>query len=247
MRKTWLLMGMPITVEIVDDVPASLFDGVYDHFAAVDRRFSLYRQDSEISAINRSELAPADFSSEMREVLALADRTKVETGGVFDIRRPDGTVDPSGIVKGWVVFNAALILARAGVKNYYVDAGGDIQASGTNQDGQCWRVGIRNPFNEQEIVKAVSLRDCGIATSGTYARGQHIYNPNRPMEQIHDIVSLSVIGRDVLEADRFATAAFAMGKDGIYFLEAQDGLEGYVIAANGTATQTTGFGAYAVS
>jgi thiamine biosynthesis lipoprotein len=59
-----------------------------------------------------------------------------------------------------------------------------------------------------------------------------------------DIVSLTVVGPDVLEADRFATAAFAMGRDGIGFIEARTGLEGFAIASNGTATETSGFGAF---
>jgi FAD:protein FMN transferase len=240
-------MGMPISVEIVDPVPASLLESVYDYLTTVDKRFSLYKPDSEISAYNRGEMPLAALSDEMREVLALAARTKADTGGMFEVMRPDGILDPSGIVKGWAVRNAALILKASQVRNFYVDAGGDIQAAGHNGDGESWRVGIRNPFNDQEIVKAVSLSDCGIATSGTYVRGQHIYNPDKPGSPIQDIVSLSVIGPDVLEADRFATAAFAMGCNGIHFLEDQRGLEGYVIAANGVATQTSGFGAFVIS
>ncbi|MER9313470.1 FAD:protein FMN transferase [Mesorhizobium australicum] len=83
----------------------------------------------------------------------------------------------------------------------------------------------------------------GVATSGTYVRGQHIYNPHGIGGWIQDIVSLTVIGADVLEADRFATAAFAMGRDGILFIEQAPGLEGYLVDANGRATPTTGFGA----
>ena len=98
-------------------------------------------------------------------------------------------------------------------------------------DGEDWTIGIRNPFNEREIIKAVTPKGRGIATSGTYVRGQHIYDPHRPGRPIEDIVSLTVIGPDVLEADRFATAAFAMGKAGIHFIEEMPGLEGYVVDA----------------
>ena len=86
-----------------------------------------------------------------------------------------------------------------------------------------------------------------MATSGTYVRGQHIYNPHEPTKLIQDIVSLSVIGPDILEADRFATAAFAMGEQGIYFIENLPGFEGYMVNAQGIATQTTGFGAFVLS
>lgn len=244
MRDTRLLMGMPITVEIVDAAPVRLLDDVYGYFAAVENRFSVFKSDSEITALNEGRVAVTDASAEMRGVLALAERTKRETNGYFDIRRPDGSLNPSGIVKGWAIRNAANMIASSGIRNFYVDAGGDIQTGGKNGEGGDWKVGIRNPFNEQEIIKAVTLSGRGIATSGTYVRGQHIYDPHRPDREIAEIVSLTVIGPDVLEADRFATAAFAMGMDGIYFIEDLPEFEGYVVDADGVATLTTGFGAY---
>lgn len=244
MRDTRLLMGMPITVEIVDHAPAHLIDDVFAYFAAVDGRFSAFKPDSEISALNRGGLAIVDTSAEMQEVLGLADRTKRETNGYFEIRRRDGLLDPCGIVKGWAIRNAARLIDRSGARHFFVDAGGDIQTGGQNADGEDWKIGIRNPFNEREIIKAVTPKGRGIATSGTYVRGQHIYDPRQPGRRIDDIVSLTVIGPDVLEADRFSTAAFAMGKAGIYFIEELPGFEGYVVDAGGIATQTTGFGAF---
>ncbi len=247
MRNTRLIMGMPITVEIVDDAPSKLMRDVFDYFTEVDNRFSLYRSDSEISEYNRGETAPTELSADMLEVLALADRTKTETNGYFDVKRQDGLLDPSGIVKGWAVRNAALMIRDFGVRDFYVDAGGDIQTGGKSSDGKVWRVGIRNPFDEHEIIKAVIVGDRGIATSGTYVRGQHIYNPHQAKKQIDGIVSLTIIGPDVLEADRFATAAFAMGEDGIYFVEGLPGIEGYIINSLGVATQTSGFEEFVIS
>jgi FAD:protein FMN transferase len=246
-RDTRLIMGMPITIEIACDVPMDLLDRVYDYFMSVDQRFSLYKADSEISAHNRGEVGRADLSKEMLEVMAHADRTRAETNGYFEIKRADGTVDPSGIVKGWAVRNAARMIRSSGIRDFYVDAGGDIQTGGRNGLGEEWRVGIRNPFNEHEIVKAVAVSECGIATSGTYVRGQHIYNPHRPGQQIDDIVSMTIIAADVLEADRFATAAFAMGGHGIYFVEESPGIEGYVISSNGISRQTSGFGKFVIA
>jgi thiamine biosynthesis lipoprotein len=244
MRDTRILMGMPITVEIVDGDSSSLVDEVFAYFATVEKRFSIFKPDSEISALNQGRVAVADLSADMQDVLAIAARTKLETHGYFEIRRADGILDPSGIVKGWAIRNAANLVLSFGINNFFVDAGGDIQTSGRNADGGDWKVGIRNPFNEREIIKAVLPKGRGVATSGSYARGQHIYDPHRLGQQIEDIVSLTVIGDDVLEADRFATAAFAMGRAGIYFIEEMPSLEGYVVGTGGVATQTSGFGAY---
>ncbi len=240
-------MGMPITVDIDGASGGVVADAVFDYFEQVDRRFSTYRSDSEISAINRGDLPVRDWSGEMMEVLALAARTTTETDGYFDIRKPDGSLDPSGIVKGWAIRNAAGIVQRAGISDFFIEAGGDIQSCGRNASGFDWSVGIRNPFNADEIIKIVYPRGHGVATSGTYVRGQHIYNPLGIGDPITEIVSLTVIGSDVFEADRFATAAFAMGRDGILFLEHTPGLEGYVVDSNGRATPTSGFGAFCQS
>ena len=67
-------------------------------------------------------------------------------------------------------------------------------------------------------MKVLYPKGAGVATSGTYFQGQHIYNPHSPAQKLHEIVSLTVIGPDILEADRYATAAFAMGRKGIIFI-----------------------------
>ena len=131
-----------------------------------------------------------------------------------------------------------------GFANFCVAAGGDIQCQGLNEEGQEWTVGIRNPFLRDEIVKVLEPRGHGVATSGNYIRGAHIYDPHTGRYGAHDIVSLTVIGPDVLEADRYATAAFAMGRQGIEFIERMPGLEGYEIDSAGMARMTIGLKKY---
>ncbi len=244
MKQTRLLMGMPITVEIVDDsVTEAAINAVYEYFTYVDETFSTYKDSSEITAINKHQVTLDDSSADMRTVFYLAEKTKRETNGYFDIAH-DGYYDPSGLVKGWAIYNAADLLWNKGFQNFYIEAGGDIQTSGKNAQGESWRVGIRNPFNMEEIVKVLSINDQGVATSGTYIRGQHIYNPKNRNQLITDVLSLTVIGPDIYEADRFATAAFAMGRDGIVFIENLLGFEGYMIDKDGQATFTSGFERY---
>jgi thiamine biosynthesis lipoprotein len=237
-------MGMPIEIEIVGTGVESTLARAFAYLTGVDERFSTYKEGSEISRINRGEVPPNLISGEMQEVFRLAEKTKQETGGYFDIRRPDGFVDPSGIVKGWALQNAAELIRAAGYDNYFVNAGGDIAMRGKDAGGGAWSVGIRNPFKVNEIVKVVYPRGKGIATSGSYIRGDHIYNPLVPSEALRTVVSITVIGPDVLEADRFATAAFAMGAEGIAFIESLSGFEGYAIDAEGIATFTSGFAQY---
>ena len=244
MKQTKLLMGMPITVEVVaarakDDIAA-----VFAYFKSVDEKYSTYKVTSEISQINDG-LPKREWSREMTTVLDLCQQTKQLTNGYFDISH-DGKLDPSGLVKGWAINNAANLLRDKGVQNFYIEAGGDIQVEGNNAAHQPWAVGIRNPFNTEEVIKVVGLTSQGIATSGTYIRGQHIYNPLQPGQAPSSVKSLTVIGPNIYEADRFATAAFAMGLAGIAFIESTPGLEGYMVDAHKMATYTSGFERYVV-
>jgi thiamine biosynthesis lipoprotein len=245
-QETRILMGMPVTVAVADAHATSKdLDGIFNYFHEVDERFSPFKETSETSAVDRG-LPREQWSDDMEAVVALAERTKHETNGYFDTVTPEKKFNPVGVVKGWAIKNAAGILRHAGFRNFYVDAGGDIEASGTNARGENWSVGIKNPFKQDEIVKTLFLTDRGVATSGTYIRGDHIYDPHtgKPSDEI---ISLTVVGPDVCEADRFATGAFAMGKRGISFIEERDGLEGYMIDKDGTATMTSGFGRYTAS
>lgn len=245
MKETQIIMDMPITVEIVDKkAEKETFSAVFSYLNRVDARFSVFKKDSEISRINRGEISKDEYSIEMQEVFDIAEKTKRETDGYFDIVRPDGSIDPSGIVKGWAILNSAKIVISMGYKNFFVDAGGDIQTSGKNAEGEEWSVGIRNPFKREENIKIIYPHGLGVATSGTYIRGQHIYDPHKPGEKLNEIVSLTVIGPDVLEADRFATAAFAMGRKGINFIEQLPNFEGYSVDLAGIATMTSGFEKY---
>jgi FAD:protein FMN transferase len=244
MQETRILMGMPVTVCIVDGKASqSEIDKIFEYFTYIDNKFSTYKDTSEISAINRGELKEEDWSEDMKIVFSLSEETKKETNGYFEIKTPAGPYDPSGLVKGWAIWNAAKILKKDGFENFYVDAGGDVQPRGKNAAGGKWSVGIRNPFKANEIVKTVYVNNEGVATSGTYVRGEHIYNPKSGLPA-NAVVSLTVIGPNIYEADRFATAAFAMGMDGIRFIENLPDIEGYMIDKKGMATMTTGFEKY---
>lgn len=242
MKQTKLIMGMPITVEIVDGGNTNLLSDTFSFFREVDNRYSTYKTESEISRVNGG-LPKSEWSTEMRHILHLCDVTKQQTGGYFDIEH-DGKLDPSGLVKGWAIWQAAKRLRKNGVRNFYIEAGGDVQAYGNNAASQPWVVGIRNPFNRDEIIKVLRVKNQGVATSGTYIRGQHIYNPHQPDAPLTEVQSLTVVGKNIYEADRFATAAFAMSKDGIGFIERTGDLEGYMVDGHGMATFTSGFQEY---
>lgn len=238
-------MGMETTVEIADEkFEKGLFEMTFIYLLKIDEKFSIRKSASEIFCINSELIKYAEYSEEMKTIFELAEKTKNETSGYFDIKNKSGKYDPSGLVKGWAIHNVSELLKKQGCKNFLVDIGNDLQLCGCNRDRKPWAVGIRNPFKFSEIVKVVHLKDRGIATSGKYARGEHIYNPHNYEDTLDDILSMTVIGPNICEADRFATPAFAMGKAGINFIEKLKGFEAYMIDKSGTAIMTSGFEKY---
>jgi thiamine biosynthesis lipoprotein len=239
MKQTSFIMGMPITIEIVSCSDEKLFKKVFDFFRMVDKKFSPFKKNSEVSLINCKSLKTSDYSFQMKQIIKSANKTKQQTDGYFDVYK-NGIFDPSGIVKGWAILEASKLLKKLGQNNFYIEAGGDIQVSGLNKQAKKWKIGIKNPFNLSEIVKVLEVDSEGIATSGTYERGDHIYNPIGETVA-DDVVSLTVIGDNIYDADRFATAAFAMGENGIYFIDSLPGFEGLLIKKNGMSVKTNGF------
>ena len=100
-------MGMPIVLDERDGLDADTIDAMWDVLRHADSIFSTYKDDSEISRLNRGELTLEDAHPDVREVLARCEEFRVITDGYFDASKvSDAGVDPSGIVKGWSVDRA---------------------------------------------------------------------------------------------------------------------------------------------
>jgi hypothetical protein len=115
-RRVEHAMGIPIVVDVRDDdVDPEALERMFAWLRWVDATFSTYKDDSELSRLNRGELGLDDVGPAVRWVLERCEDLRAETRGYFDIRAasPSG-LDPSGYVKGWSVDRAADILhARA--------------------------------------------------------------------------------------------------------------------------------------
>src|SRR5919112_4971373 len=117
------IMGMPIGI----DAPGVDVEPAFAWLREVDAVFSPYREDSEISRLDRGEIALADCRPEVDEVLMRCRALHAATGGYFSVR-PNGRLDPSGLVKGWAIDGAARKLAAA--ERFCINAGGDVLVRG---------------------------------------------------------------------------------------------------------------------
>lgn len=210
------VMGTVVSVDVRRADPVAAAAALDEAFAvlhAADERFSPFRPDSELSRLDRGEVSDDELSADMREVLAIAARARADSGGVFDIRTPDGQLDTNGVVKGWVAQRAADGLLAAGVTDFCLNAGGDVVARGEPEPGRPWQVAVRDPADPDTVIAVVALRDGALATSGTYERGAHVWDGRTGSRDV-PLVAATVVAADLTVADVLATTVLAMGQDG---------------------------------
>ena len=228
-------MGTTVSVEIVG-VPPSLArvlaDEAFAYLRGVDEQFSTYRPSSEVCSPSPSP------SPRLSVVLDRCSTLWTLTNGYFDAYAT-GRLDPSGFVKGWAVQVASDQLVEAGAVNHCLNAGGDLLVRGLRA-GRPWRIGVRHPFSPEQVCCVVSGTDLAVATSGVYERGHHVIDPftGTPARGLR---SVTVTGRDLGDADAYATAAVAMGPAGLDWLATLSGYESAVVTDDGRFLCSPGF------
>lgn len=223
-----------------------MLDAVFAWFDRVDALFSTWRDDSEIARLASGELDLGDATDDVRCVLHQCESLRIDTDGAFDVSatallpppHPPGwcALDPSGFVKGWALDRAADLLAERGVRRCCINAGGDVVVRGDHP----WRVGIQHPWKRDELAAVVAVAHGGIATSGRYERGNHVVDP-RTGAPAFGLASVTVIAAELAIADAHATAALALGQDGIDWLRDRGDVDAMAITDEGRLFTTPGF------
>lgn len=235
------VMGTVVSFDVHDRTPAH--DAVRAACAwlhEADATFSTYRPDSAISRIDRGELLVLDAGADVAEVLAACATLARESHGAFDVRA-GGRLEPAAYVKGWAAERAAGILVAHGLRNFQINAGGDVVARGDGgSPGSGWRIGIRHPVRSDRFAAVVRLQDAAIATSARYERGDHIVSAC-PADEV---ASVSVVAADLGRADGWATALWAAGPDRLALLNGRTDVEAMVVVGD-TITTTENFPAVA--
>ena len=210
----------------------------------VDRTFSTYRADSQISRLTAGMTELEECHPEVRGVLAQCDEAKRATRGAFDAYA-SGALDPSGFVKGWAVERASLLLDSLGFGDHAIECGGDIRLRGRPDHEGDWQVGIRHPLHRTKLCAVVRLDHGAVATSGTYERGLHVTDP-RAARPAQYWISATVIGPDLTTTDVYATALLVMAADAPSWIEAQEGYESLLIDQAARPWRSSGVGDFEI-
>ena len=153
---------------------------------------------------------------------------KIQLNGKIIIKEdPRILLNCSAIAKGYACDIIARLLEKEGVENYMVEIGGEVAMKGVNAIGECWRIGINKPEDDNtgvmnDIEEVVQLcKKGGVATSGNYRnyyvkdgkKYAHTIDPRTGYPAEQNILSATIVANDCMTADAYATAFMAMGLD----------------------------------
>lgn len=211
---------------------------------AADELFSIWKPWSPMSRLRRGaarlDMFPDAVASQLAAVLAVSWQLRQATDGWFDPWAIPGGVDPTGLVKGWALEQAAAVLRGAGL-TAVVNGGGDVVTCGVPPEGS-WRIGVRHPWRPRSLACVVALASPAqaVATSGSYERGAHFVDPRTGTRTRGAVASATVVGTDLAVADALATALVVGGVaalDGMCLV----GYEAYLVGHDGAEHSTDGF------
>lgn len=159
-------------------------------------------------------------------------------------------LDLGGIAKGYIADDLCKMMTRSGVTSGFVNLGGNVKTVGCRPDGTAWRVGIQDPNSEDgKVIAAVYSEGTSAVTSGLYERAfeangtryWHILDPKTGCPVKTDLVSATIFSQASLDGDGYTKPLFMRGAaDALSWLEEKDGIEGFLVDADGVITQTSG-------
>ena len=248
MRHVEECMGTVFSFDIRDDDSSEIETGLCQAVAflhEVDRIFSTYKSDSDISRLGRLEVTIGECDPLVAAVLEIGERAVADGAGAFTLY-PHDLLDPSAVVKGWAIERASSILYDAGSRVHLVNGGGDIQC---RSDGSFdWGVAIADPRDSSRVILAVGDPQAprfAVATSGSAERGEHIVDARGGVAGV-GLLSVTIVGASITDVDIAATTAFALGAQARDWVEAHDGFEALAVLADGGMWTTSGFNRYVI-
>jgi len=191
-------------------------------------------------------LTPPDAAA-LAQALQRIGFAQLETRPPGQLRKlaPGVQVDLSSIAQGYSVGRLAAVVEAAGIDNYLVELGGELQARGHKPDGAPWRIGVERPAPGGGAVERVlTLRaeaPVAVMTSGTYRhyfdaegkRYSHILDARSGAPVTHNTVSVTVVNGDPTRADAWSTALLCLGREAGLAVADRHGIAALFIAEDG--------------
>lgn len=136
-------------------------------------------------------------------------------------KHADMRFDLNGIAKGYGVDRLTEVARKFGAEAGLFAIDGELRALGAQPDGTGWTIAVEKPDLESRAPHSVlELHDTAVATSGDYRhwidvgghRLSHTMDPRLGMPVKQSPASVTVIARDCMSADAWATAMMVLGE-----------------------------------
>ena len=187
LRRVEYHLGTAISLSVSGVAPDAA-DRFFDRIEELEAALSRFRTTSQISRIAANDLSLDAADPSVREVLGRCVEMRRLTEGWFeheprqrsgDARDP--ILDPNALAKGWIVEEAALMLQLGGVRDFFVNAGGDVMVR-RPRTAKPWVIGIQHPYDQSAVLGMISLTNGAVANFGnvrtwlthTFTATQHL-------------------------------------------------------------------------
>ena len=217
--------------------------GTFDvTFAALSGLWKFDYQDKDESIPDRKEI------DKRLPLVNYRDLVVDDSAGTAMLRRKGMRVNLGGLGKGYAVDRGVDILRRSGLRDFMIQAGGDMYVGGTRGD-RPWRLGIRDPRGPADrIFAALDLSNATFSTSGDYerffmkagVRYHHIIDL-RSGEPARLCRSVTLVTERAVVADALAKGVFILGPDaGMALIERTPGVQGVIVSAKNEVSISSG-------
>ena len=218
-------------------------NGAFDvTFAALSGLWKFDYQDKDGSVPD-----PKDIAKRL-PLINYRDLDVDDGAGTAVLKRKGMRVNLGGIGKGYAVDRAVDIMRRSGLRDFMIQAGGDMYVSGGRGD-RTWRLGIRDPRGPADrIFATLDLTDATFSTSGDYER--FFIKDGRRYHHIIDLSagqparlcrSVTLVTERAVIADALAKGVFILGPDaGMALIERTPGVQGVIVSAKNEVSISSG-------
>lgn len=171
-----------------------------------------YDRNYDFSKLNNTEKLEKEIQDLLQKKIPL-DLIKLDKNKLSITLQPGQRLDLGGIGKGYAIDCAAAKISQV-TKNFLIDAGGDIFASGLNDKEKIWNVKLKaaDHSGAEKNVGMIELKNMAIAASGSWARKvgsfHHLIDPVSGKPAVRKFSTVFVLADSAMEADVWATALF---------------------------------------
>jgi FAD:protein FMN transferase len=236
------LMGGQVEIILYDlegVVGEVLSNEIYKEAKRLEKIFNFFDSSSELSKLNKKRklVCSKDLSQVIKKAIVYCEKTQGNyditkgkqilerksgkeltpiscsykdikiSGSAITISNEDVLIDLGSIAKGYITDKLAEFILDNGIESAFIDARGDMKIFGDHSE----TVEIQHPRDKSKTLFPIKLKNLAVATSGDYNQYYGSFENSHILNQ-KDLISVTVLAKNLTDADVFASAVFLSEK-----------------------------------